>query len=164
MRVGVFPGSFDPVTKGHMDLIERAAVMVDHLIVGVLNNSMKQPYFSATERVAMIEEALKEDGKENITVVSFDGMLVEFAALHNCNIIFRGIRNEADFTYEASIAQVNRNLAPQMDTCFLMASPEYSFVSSSVVKEVAAYGRSIKEYVPSSVEKRMNERRLKYKE
>ncbi|WP_310605323.1 pantetheine-phosphate adenylyltransferase [Anaerosporobacter sp.] len=156
MRIGVYPGSFDPVTLGHLDVIYRSSKLVDRLIIGVLNNSAKNPLFSVEERVAMIEEATKE--LDNVVVESFDGLLVDFADLKGANVIIRGLRAITDFEYELQIAQTNHKVNPKVDTLFLTTSVEYSYVSSSVVREIGMYGGDISPFVPVNVVGRVKEK------
>ena len=157
MKKAIYPGSFDPVTLGHLDIIRRSASLVDHLIVGVLNNSTKTPLFSVEERVNMLREVTKD--LPNVEVLSFSGLLVDFAAEHNVSVIIRGLRAVTDFEYELQMAQTNRVLEPEVDTTFLITSLEYAYLSSTVVKEVAAFGGDIHKFVPDFVEKEI---RAKY--
>jgi pantetheine-phosphate adenylyltransferase len=150
MSTAIYPGSFDPVTLGHQDIICRAAKMVDHLIIGVLNNSSKQPLFTVEERVEMLQEVTKD--LPNVSVESFGGLLVEFAKQRQAGIIVRGLRAIADFEYELQIAQTNRTICPEVDTIFLSTSLDYSFLSSSIVKEIAAYGGALSQFVDPYVE------------
>lgn len=149
MRIGIYPGSFDPITIGHLDIIRRSAKQVDKLIIGVLNNSKKTPVFTSEERKKMIEEATKDI--VNVSVECFDGLLVNFAKLKNANIIFRGLRAVSDFEYELQIAQLNRSLNDKVDTVFLATSVEYAYLSSSSVREIARYKGDISSMVPAEV-------------
>ncbi|MDE7298201.1 MAG: pantetheine-phosphate adenylyltransferase [Lachnospiraceae bacterium] len=149
MITGIYPGSFDPVTLGHLDIIKRSAKMVDHLIIGVLNNSAKRPLFSAQERVDMLK--LVSGGLANVSVETFDGLTVEFARSRNATVMFRGLRAVTDFEYEIQIAQTNHALMPEIDTVFLTTSIKYSYLSSSIVKEVASYGGDIIKFVPAEI-------------
>ena len=149
MIKAIYPGSFDPVTMGHLDIIERSSRMFDQVIVGVLNNTAKKPLFSIEERVIMLQNVVSH--LENVTVESFDGLLVDFARIKGSNVIVRGLRALTDFDVEMQMAQSNRLVAPEVDTVFLSASTEYSFLSSSVVKEYARYGVTLEEFVPGSV-------------
>lgn len=153
-RVGIFPGSFDPITIGHIDLIRRAGRMVDVLYVSVLNNCNKKSLFTIEQRIHMITSSLEEYGisGESVLVESFDGMLVDYAAAKNCSMIIRGLRSVKDFDYELPIAQMNRRLDSSIETCFLAALPEYADLSSSAVKEVAMYHKSIHGMVPECIE------------
>ena len=149
MRIGVSPGSFDPITKGHLDIIERSAKMVDKLVIGVVNNSKKNPVFSAQERKQMIEMVVKDI--PNVSVELFDGLLVDFAKLQGAEVIFRGLRAVTDFEYELQIAQLNRNLDPKLDTVFLVTCVQYAYLSSSSVRELASYQGNISSLVPEEL-------------
>lgn len=149
MTRGIYPGSFDPVTFGHLDIIERASGIVDELVVAVLINSTKKSLFSVSERVKMLSEML--EGHDNIKVESFDGLLVDYARSKNASIIVRGLRAVTDFEYELQIAQMNRTIYGEIDTIFLTTSLEYAYLSSSIVKEVASYGGDISHFVPESI-------------
>lgn len=154
----IYPGSFDPVTNGHIDIIKRSAQVADSLIVGVLNNKSKTPLFSVQERVKMLDDVAKELSKEginNITVMPFDGLLVDFASQVDANVIVRGLRAVTDFEYEFQMAQTNRKLNPQVETLFLTTSEEYSYLSSSIVREVASFSGDITQFVPDFVEKQV---------
>ena len=154
MKKAIYPGSFDPVTLGHLDIIRRSASLVDHLIVGVLNNSTKTPLFSVDERVNMLREVTKD--LPNVEVLSFSGLLVDFAAEHNVSVIIRGLRAVTDFEYELQIAQTNRKLSGEtLDTMFLTTSLEYAYLSSSSVKEIASFGGNIEACVPDFVAKQI---------
>lgn len=154
LRVGIFPGSFDPITIGHIDLIRRAVKMVDILYVSVLNNCNKKSLFTVEQRIHMITSSLEEFGLSGkaIRVESFDGMLVDYASSKNCNMIIRGLRSSKDFDYELPIAQMNLRLDKSVETCFLATMPEYAYISSSAVKEVAMYHKSIHGMVPECIE------------
>ena len=154
--VAIYPGSFDPITNGHLDLIERGSRMAERLIVAVLRNSAKAPLFSVDERLEMIREAVAD--YTNVEVTSFEGLLVEFASRHSANLILRGIRAVSDYEHEWQMALMNRRMRPEIETVFLMASEEYSFISSTVVREVASLGGSIEGLVPPSVERRIRRR------
>lgn len=154
MLTGILPGSFDPVTTGHMDLILRAGKTLDHLIIAVLDNNQKEPLFPIEERIEMLNRCIsrEEELKSRITIEAFHGMLADYAKEKNCRIIVRGLRNSVDFEYEKQIATVNKSLNPDLDTFFLCTSPEYSHISSTVVKEVLKYGKSLKGYVPEEIQ------------
>ena len=137
------------MTLGHLDVIKRSAKMVDHLIIGVLNNSAKKPLFSTQERVDMLKTV--SGGLANVSVETFDGLTVEFARSRNATIMFRGLRAVTDFEYEIQIAQTNHALMPDIDTVFLTTSVKYSYLSSSIVKEVASYGGDIIKFVPEAI-------------
>ena len=149
MSVAIYPGSFDPVTLGHLDIIKRASKIFDHVIIGVLNNTSKTPLFSPEERVNMLRDVLCDI--DNVSVESFNGLLVDFAKQKNTNVIIRGLRALTDFDLEMQMAQSNRMVAPDVDTIFLSTSLEYSYLSSSVVKEYARYGVDVKEFVPECI-------------
>lgn len=149
MRVGIYPGSFDPITLGHLDIIKRSSKMVDKLIIAVLNNSAKKAMFSADERVALIRETVKDI--PNVSVEQFEGLTVDFARKVGANVMFRGLRAVTDFEYEIQIAQANHAIAPDIDTLFLTTSVKYSFLSSSIVKEISMYKESVEQFVPECV-------------
>ena len=149
MTVGVYPGSFDPVTLGHLDIIKRSSKIVDRLIIGVLNNSAKKPVFTAEERVHMLELVIKDI--PNAAVETFDGLTVEFAKSLGATVMFRGLRAVTDFEYEIQIAHTNHALNPDIDTVFLTTSVKYSYLSSSIVKEVASYEGDISKFVPGEI-------------
>ncbi|MCI6044007.1 pantetheine-phosphate adenylyltransferase [bacterium] len=153
MTTAVYPGSFDPVTNGHLDVITRGANLFDRVIVGVLHNSAKSPLFSVEERVKILEEATAD--LKNVEIVSFSGLSVEFARKCNAKVIIRGLRAITDFEYELQMAQTNRVLAPDIDTMFLTTSLEYAYLSSTTVKEVAAFGGDISKFVPEFVRRKV---------
>ena len=155
MSTAVFPGSFDPVTTVHVDLIRRASRMFDRLVVGVLVNSAKQPLFSKEERVAMLREITAD--QDNIEVSSFEGLLVDFVKEQHADAIVRGLRTPGDFEYELPLAQANHKLSVQADTIFLASAPEYSYISSSAVRELLRYQADISGYVPETVLRYMRE-------
>ena len=145
----IYPGSFDPVTYGHLDIIERAAKVVDELIIGVLVNSAKNPLFTREERVKLIEETTKHI--PNVTVKTFEGLTIDFAKQNGANLIIRGLRAVTDFETEMQIAQTNHSIEPEVDTMFFTTSLEYAFLSSTIVKEVAHYGSDVSKMVPPEV-------------
>lgn len=149
MSIAVFPGSFDPVTLGHMDLIRRAAKMFDHLVIGVLINSAKQPLCTVEERIAMLEQLVRD--LPGVTVQSFDGLLVDFVRETSADVVVRGLRTASDFEYELPLAQANYQLNPDADTVFLATAPEHSFISSGGVKEILRYHGDIRGMVPETV-------------
>lgn len=149
MKVGIYPGSFDPITKGHLDIIIRASRVVDELVIGVLNNSEKSPLFTADERVKLIQEAVR--GLENVRVEAFNGLTVDFAKKNNARILVRGLRAVTDFEYELQIAQMNHKVNSELDTIFFTTSVEYSYLSSSIVKEIAKYHGDISPFLPENV-------------
>jgi len=156
--VAVYPGSFDPITNGHLDLIQRCAPLVDRLVVAVLRNEHTNPLFSLDERVAMMREVL--DPFPNVEVDSFDGLLVDYARVKQAQLLLRGIRAISDYEYELQMALMNRRLAPEIETMFMMAGEAYSFISSKLVKEVAGLGGNINGLVPLSVEEKLKQRFL----
>lgn len=153
----VYPGSFDPVTFGHLDIIKRAAKVVDELIIGVLvNSSKKTPLFTLEERVEMLQEATKEF--PNVKVKMFDGMTIDFARQNDARLIIRGLRAVTDFEIEMQIAQTNHSIDNNIDTMFFTTSLEYAFLSSTIVKEVASYGKDTSSFVPEIVQKAFKEK------
>ena len=153
MKIGIYPGSFDPVTFGHLDIIERGAKIVDKLIVGVLTNNVKTPLFSSEERVRMINNLTKH--LDNVEAKVFDGLTVDFAHAEGATVIVRGLRAVTDFEYELQLAQTNKVIAPDIDTIFLTTNLKYSYLSSSTVKEIASFGGDIHEFVSPEVQDRM---------
>ena len=151
MKKAIYPGSFDPVTYGHIDIIERAADIFDELIVAVLNNKAKSPLFSVDERVNILKEVLRD--LTNVKVLSYEGLLVDFAMANDAGVIVRGLRAVTDFEYELQLAQTNNVLNSGVDTIFLTTSLKYAYLSSSTVKEVASYGGDIDKFVPPLVRK-----------
>ena len=149
MKVAIYPGTFDPVTRGHLDVIKRSAKIVDRLVIAVLRNSAKNPWFSFDERIHLIEKVIAD--LNNVEVTSFGGLTVDFCKEQGANIIVRGLRAITDFEYELQIAQINHRLDPNIDTMFLTTSVEYSYVSSSIVKEVASYNGDISSFVPDVI-------------
>lgn len=156
--IAIYPGSFDPITNGHLDLIERASRLVDRLIVSLLRNERKQPLFSVQERLEMLREVTA--GHENVEVDFFEGLLVDHAASRNAGLIIRGIRAISDYEYEWQMALMNRRLKPEIETMFLMAGEAHSYVSSHLVKEVIRLGGDISDLVPPAVERRLKDRIL----
>jgi pantetheine-phosphate adenylyltransferase len=154
--IAVYPGSFDPLTNGHLDLIGRAHRVSERLVVAVLENEAKKPLFSTEERLEMLREVLKPYPK--VEVDSFQGLLVDFAAAKGANVIVRGIRAVSDYEYELQMALMNRRLRPEIETVFLMSGEAFSFVSSRLVKEVIALGGNIEGLVPKLVEERLRQR------
>ena len=153
MRIAVYPGSFDPVTLGHGDIIERTAKMFDKVIIGVLNNNVKTPLFSVKERVNMLKEVTAH--LPNVEVQSFEGLLVDFLRRNDAQVIVRGLRAVTDFEYELQMAQTNRVMAPEIDTIFLTTNLKYSYLSSSIVKEIAFYDGQIRQFLAPEVEERV---------
>ncbi len=155
----LYPGTFDPPTNGHVDLIQRGSRLFDHLTVAVLNNRGKNPLFTVSERVEMLEEATR--AMNNVTVATFDGLMVEFARLHGASAVLRGIRAISDYEYEFQMALMNRRLAPEIETVFLQPAGRYSFVSSRMLKEVFSLGGDVTGLVPPNVLKRLRGRMAK---
>ncbi len=154
MRVGLYPGSFDPITNGHVDIIKRSFGVVDKLIVGIGVSATKTPVFTFEQRQKMIEAETASVAKEKgvaLEVVSFNELLVDVARQHGANIIVRGLRTAADYEYEAQMTSMNRSMAPEIETIFLPAAPEVSFVSSTLVRQILAMGGDISPFVPKSV-------------
>ena len=155
MRRAIYPGSFDPITMGHLDIIERSARLFDEVIVALLLNIEKQPMFTTEERVEMIREVTPWS---NVRVGTFEGLLVHFAVQQQAQFVVRGIRAISDYEYELQMALMNRRLEPNVETVFLMAGEAYSYISSRLIKEVFKLGGSIKGLVPELVEERMRDR------
>lgn len=156
MPTALCPGSFDPPTNGHIDVIERAARHFDSVLVAVIANPSKSPLFSVEERMGMLADALAHVG--NVEVASFDGLLVDFARERGVEIVVKGLRAVSDFEYELQMAQMNAALTPGLDTMFVTATPAWAFLSSSLVKEVARYGGDVESLVPPGVAKALAER------
>lgn len=150
MRTGVYPGTFDPITLGHMDIIRRGAKLVDRLVIGVTTNPSKSPMFSVDERMAMVRRELAALGEE-IEVVSFDSLLMDFAEREGASMIVRGLRAVADFEYEYQMAGMNQQLNDRVETVFLMADVSLQPIASRLVKEIALYGGDISKFVPPAV-------------
>lgn len=156
-KKAIYPGSFDPITNGHLDIIKRAAKMHNELIVAVLNNSQKKSLFTPDERCDMIREALKDE--KNVTVDSFSGLLVDYCKKQNTFKVIRGLRAITDFENEMQLANLNKSLFPELETVFLCTSTKYSYLSSTMVKEIASFGGDINEFVPEIVK---NNLKIKY--
>ena len=155
-RIAVYPGTFEPVTNGHMDLIRRARAIFPEVVVGVAVDPGKEVLFSVEERVDMVRKAVGR--RQGVRVESFGGLAVSFARNHRAASIIRGLRMLSDFEYEFQMALTNRRLDPQIETVFLMPSPEYSYISSRLIKEAARLGADVKEFVPAFVQKRLTEK------
>lgn len=154
--VAIYPGSFDPITNGHLDLIQRGSRLFDRLIVSILRNEAKKPLFSVEERTEMLREVVQV--YPNVEVDSFDGLLVDYAATHQAKVLLRGIRAISDYEYELQMAHMNRRLSPDIETVCMMANEAYSFISSRLVKEVFGLGGTITGLVPPSVEAQLHRR------
>lgn len=146
----VYPGTFDPITKGHIDLVERATRIFDHVVIAVVTDSSKQPLFSVEERIAMARDTL--NGLDGVEVVSFDGLLVEFARSIGAGVILRGLRAVSDFEYEFQLAGMNRHLASDIETMFLTPAEQFSYISSSLVREIASLGGDVSPFVEKNVQ------------
>lgn len=149
----VYPGSFDPVTNGHVDLIQRSATIFDHVIVAILQNAEKNPLFTVQERTLMLAEAT--GNLKNVSVTFFDGLLVDFVERMEASVIIRGIRAVSDYEYELQMALMNRRLSSKVETVFMLPAESYSFLSSKLVKEIAELGGSVSAFVPAGVDKRL---------
>jgi pantetheine-phosphate adenylyltransferase len=155
-KTAIYPGSFDPITNGHVDIIERGLKVFDKIVIAVLENPKKEPLFTTKERVAMIEDIFAEAPR--IEVKAFHGLLVEFAKEHGTRIVIRGLRAISDFEYEFQMALMNRKLNPEIETFFMVPSLSYSFLSSQMVKEVFLLGGCVRNLVPESIEKKLRAR------
>jgi len=149
----IYPGSFDPITNGHVDIIKRGLKFFDKIVVAILENPKKATLFTTKERVGMVKEIFM--GDERVEVLSFDGLLVEFAKAQNSGVVIRGLRAISDFEYEFQMALMNRSLAPEVETFFMMPNVKYSFLSSNLVREVAMLGGPIEDFVPGLVAKKL---------
>lgn len=155
-NIAICPGSFDPITLGHLDIIKRGAKIFEKVYIVVLNNTSKNPLFTVEERIELIRQATKDI--PNVEVDSYRGLLVEYVRSKNANVILRGLRAVSDFEYEMQITSVNSTLQPEIETFFMMTKSKYSFLSSSIVKEVAKYDGDIKGFVPPVVEQALREK------
>lgn len=153
LRIFVYPGSFDPVTNGHLDIIDRASKICDKLIVAVLKNRSKTPVFTMEERVSFIKEILDE--RPDIEIIPFSGLLVDFMKAHKATTVIKGLRAVSDFEYEFQMALLNKDLDPDIETLFMMTNIKYSYLSSSAVRELASYGGNIKDLVPEIIVERI---------
>ena len=148
-RTAIYPGSFDPITKGHLDVLERASKMFDRVIIAVLKNSSKKSFLAVEDRVKLIKESTKE--LTNVEVDSFEGLTIEYAQSKGAHFLIRGLRAVSDFEYELQLCQTNSAIAPDIDTVFLTTKPKYNFISSSIVKELSYFGTDVSKFVPKSV-------------
>jgi pantetheine-phosphate adenylyltransferase len=158
-RVAVYPGSFDPLTNGHVDIILRGARLFDRIIVAILRNAEKNPLFSPDERISMALDVFREH--PNVEVESFEGLLVDYAELRRASVIVRGLRAVSDFEFELQMALMNRRLGPDIETVFMMPAEQYTYVSSRLIKEVFALGGPVAGLVPEMVEERLREKRAR---
>lgn len=156
MRIAVYPGSFDPVTNGHLDIIERSSRVFDKVVVGVLNNSGKNPLFSAQERVDMLKSVTNH--MKNVEIDSFSGLLVDFVKMKNASVIVKGLRTVGDFEYEFQMALLNKALNPEYETMFMMTDSKYSYISSSMVKELAGFHGNLTGLVPAQIISKINQK------
>lgn len=154
--LAIYPGSFDPITNGHLDLIERGSQLFDHLVVAVLTNLEKEPLFSIKERVEMLQQVTRE--KRNVSIDTFSGLLVGYVMRKKARVILRGIRTFSDYEYELQMALMNRKLEPKIETVFLMPAESYTYISSRLVKEIFRHGGSVKGLVPPLVEERLHQK------
>jgi pantetheine-phosphate adenylyltransferase len=156
MKLAVYPGSFDPLTNGHVDIIERGTRLFDRIVVAVLVNLSKAPLFSTQERVEILREVFK--GRPNVEVDTFDGLLVDYVARRNADVIVRGLRAVSDFETEFQMALMNRRLGPHIETVFMMPAEQYTYISSRLIKEVFSLGGQVRGLVPEVVESRLREK------
>ncbi|MDH5718302.1 MAG: pantetheine-phosphate adenylyltransferase [Spirochaetia bacterium] len=155
MKKAVYPGSFDPLTNGHLDIIERSLKIVDHLVISVLHNSSKKSLLTLEQRVKLIKEVTRN--YKNVSVQTFSGLLADFCRENKINIVMRGLRAVSDFDFEYAVFLMNRNLNSELETIFLMSNNEHSFTSSTIIKEVASYGGNVADRVPEAVNKKLKE-------
>lgn len=149
MKTAIYPGSFDPITKGHLDVLDKASKMFDKVIIAVLQNDAKHGFLPTEDRVKLIKESVAE--YNNVEVDSFDGLTIDYARQKGCEVLIRGLRAVSDFEYEMQLSQTNNALAPEITTVFLITKPKYNFISSSTVKEIAKWGGDISKFVPPCV-------------
>ena len=152
LKIAIYPGSFDPVTKGHLDILERASSMFDRVIIAVLKNNSKKSYLPTKDRVELIRQSINDmDGLKNVDVDSFDGLTIDYARQKGAKFLIRGLRAVSDFEYEMQLSQTNQAIAPEIGTVFLITKPKYNFISSGIVKELSSLGQDVSKFVPKSV-------------
>lgn len=156
MKTAIYPGSFDPITRGHLDVLKRAAGIFDKVIIAVLINSSKKSFLPIEDRIKLIKESCSD--LDNVEVDSFDGLTIDYARQKNANILIRGLRAVSDFEYEMQLSQTNNALAPDINTVFLITKPKYNFISSSTIKEIAQMKGDISKFVPPPVAQYLNEK------
>ncbi len=156
MKTAIYPGSFDPITKGHLDVLKRAAGIFDRVVMAVLVNTSKKSFLPLEDRMQLIKESCKD--LNNVEVDSFDGLTIDYAKLKNANILIRGLRAVSDFEYEMQLSQTNSALAPEINTVFLITKPKYNFISSSTIKEIALMNGDISKFVPPPVAQYLKEK------
>jgi pantetheine-phosphate adenylyltransferase len=157
--IAIYPGSFDPITLGHVDVVDRAAQLFPHLIILVARNTSKQPLFSDEERIAMVREVFQ--GRKGIEVEGFDGLLVDYARNRKASVLVRGLRAVSDFEYEFQMALTNRKLSSKLETIFLVPREQYTYLNSTIVREIARLGGDVSDFVPANVRKRLKKRFLR---
>jgi len=151
IKIAVYPGSFDPVTKGHLDILERASKMFDRVIIAVLKNNAKKSCMPTSDRVELIKKSIEEMDLDNVEVGSFEGLTVDYARQVGAKFLIRGLRAVSDFEYEMQLSQTNQAIAPEIGTVFLITKPKYNFISSGIVKELSSLGQDVSKFVPKSV-------------
>jgi pantetheine-phosphate adenylyltransferase len=157
--IAIYPGTFDPITFGHIDVVERAAQLFPHVIILVAHNTSKQPLFSGEERIAMVREIFRK--RKGIEVAGFDGLLVDYARKRNASVLVRGLRAVSDFEYEFQMALTNRKLSSSLETIFLVPREQYTYLNSSIVRELARLGGDVSDFVPANVRRRLKTRYAK---
>ena len=158
MKIAIYPGMFDPITNGHLDIVKRASHLFEHVVVAVAENPRKQPLFSLEERAVLVAESVDILGLSNVSTDRFEGLLVHYARRKGASAIIRGLRAVSDFDYEFQMALLNRKLVPDLETVYLMPSEEYTYINSSIVKEVAFFGGKVDCFLPSAVAKALQEK------